>query len=41
VSNAYYTAVHNVLTGQEDAETALALLELDLEALTGFETGAP
>jgi trehalose/maltose transport system substrate-binding protein len=41
VSAAYFTAVHSVLTGQEDAETALALLELDLQALTGFPTGAP
>jgi len=35
VSTLYSTAVHNVLTGDEDAETALALLELDLEALLG------
>jgi trehalose/maltose transport system substrate-binding protein len=41
VSSAFYTAVHSVLTGQEDAETALAILELDLEALTGFPTGTP
>lgn len=41
VSTAFFTAVHEVLTGQEDAETALALLELDLEALTGFPTGQP
>jgi trehalose/maltose transport system substrate-binding protein len=40
-SRLFFTAVHNVLTGEEDAETALSLLELDLEALHGFEIGAP
>lgn len=40
-SQFFFTAVHNVLTGQEDAETALALLELDLEELTGLPTGQP
>jgi trehalose/maltose transport system substrate-binding protein len=38
VSSAFFRAVHSVLTGAEDAETALALLELDLVALTGFPT---
>src|SRR5690625_2587146 len=41
VSQSFYRAVHSVLSGDEDAATALALLELDLEAITGFETGAP
>jgi trehalose/maltose transport system substrate-binding protein len=41
VSSAFFRAVHSVLTGEEDAETALALLELDLEAQTGFPTGTP
>lgn len=41
VSQLFFRAVHSVLTGSEDAETALALLELDLADLTGFETGAP
>jgi trehalose/maltose transport system substrate-binding protein len=41
VSAAYFNAIHSVLTGQEDADTALALLELDLEALTGFPTDNP
>jgi trehalose/maltose transport system substrate-binding protein len=41
VSSAFYRAVHSVLTGAEDAENALALLELDLEALTGLPTGQP
>ena len=41
VSRAFYTAVHSVLTGQEDAETALAIAELDIEAITGLETGDP
>jgi len=41
VSQSFYRAVHSVLSGEEDVETALALLELDLEAITGFETGSP
>lgn len=41
VSREFYTAVHDVLTGRQDAEDALALLELELESITGFETGAP
>jgi trehalose/maltose transport system substrate-binding protein len=41
VSSAFFRAVHSVLTGEEDAENALALLELDLEAQTGFPTGTP
>ena len=40
-SQLFFSAVHNVLTGQEDAETALALLEADLEDLTGLPTGQP
>jgi trehalose/maltose transport system substrate-binding protein len=35
VSTLYSTAVHSILSGDEDAETALTLLELDLEALLG------
>lgn len=35
VSTLYFTAVHSILTGQEDAETAMELLELDLMALLG------
>lgn len=41
VSQAFYSSVHSVLTGQDDAENALATLELDLEDLTGFPTGSP
>ena len=41
VSQAFFNAVHSVLTGQDDAENALATLELDLEDLTGFPTGDP
>jgi len=41
VSRAFYTAVHSVLTGEEDADVALELLELDLQDITGFPTGAP
>ena len=37
-SQLFFTAVHNVLTGEEDASTALELLELDLQDLTGFES---
>jgi trehalose/maltose transport system substrate-binding protein len=35
VSSLYSTAVHAVLTGELDADTAMTLLELDLEALLG------
>lgn len=35
VSTLYFTAVHSILTGQEDAATALETLELDLESLLG------
>ena len=41
VSRQFFTAVHNVLTGQEEADVALELLSLDLQDLTGFETGEP
>ncbi len=41
VSTKFFTAVHSVLTGQNDAQTALEELELDLEDLTGFEIGRP
>jgi trehalose/maltose transport system substrate-binding protein len=33
VSSLYWTAVHSILTGEQDAATAMELLELDLEAL--------
>lgn len=35
VSTLYFTAVHSVLTGEQDAATAMELLELDLEKLLG------
>lgn len=41
VSRAFYTTVHDVLTGKKDAETALGELELDLEEITGLPTGTP
>ena len=41
VSRAFYTAVHNVLMGEEEAEVALEILELDLQDITGFEVGEP
>lgn len=39
VSQAFFRNVHEVLLGNQDAETAMALLEFDLEALTGFPVG--
>lgn len=41
VSRAFYTTVHDVLTGKKDAEIALGELELDLEEITGLPTGTP
>lgn len=41
VSALFFNAVHSVLTGETDAANAFAELELDLQDLTGFETGAP
>ena len=35
VSTLYFTAVHSILTGKEDAESAVELLELDLQTLLG------
>ncbi len=36
VSELFYNAVHDVLTGQTNAADAFEILELDLEELTGF-----
>ncbi len=36
VSKAFYTAVHGVLSGSTDAESALAELEFELEDITGL-----
>ena len=36
VSRAFFTAVHDVLTGATDAETAMDELEINLEELTGL-----
>ena len=41
VSQAFYQAVHSVLTGEQDTRTALAYLERDLKEITGFETAKP
>ncbi|MDZ7707257.1 MAG: extracellular solute-binding protein [Trueperaceae bacterium] len=41
ISRAFFSAVHNVLTGNEDADVALELLELDLQDITGLSTGQP
>jgi trehalose/maltose transport system substrate-binding protein len=35
VSTLYFTAVHSVLSGKQDAATAMELLELDLKKLLG------
>lgn len=40
-SQLFFTAVHDVLTGATDGQTAMEELELDLQDLLGFETGAP
>lgn len=40
-STLFFNAVHSVLTGDNDAQTAFEELELDLQDLLGFETGAP
>ena len=37
VSTAFFRAVHSVLTGQMDAQTAFEELELDLQDITGFD----
>ncbi len=37
----FFTAVHAVLTGEMDAQTAFEELELDLMDLLGFDIGAP
>jgi len=36
-SELFFQSVHSVLTGEEDAETAIAYLELDLQDLLGYE----
>ncbi len=41
VSTKFFKAVYSVLTGEQDARTALEYLELDLQDITGFETGQP
>ena len=40
VSNLFFSAVHEVLTGANDAETAMGELEIDLEDLTGLPVAA-
>ncbi|MTI69126.1 MAG: ABC transporter substrate-binding protein [Firmicutes bacterium] len=40
-SELFYKAVHSIITGEEKAEDALEVLELDLQDATGFETGEP
>ncbi len=41
VSDAFFAAVHEVLTGTQDAATALAQLASELETITGLPTGTP
>jgi trehalose/maltose transport system substrate-binding protein len=41
VSEVFYQAVHSVLTGESDAETAVQYMELDLQDLLGYESGDP
>lgn len=41
VSQLFYRAVYEVISGAEDAGTAMTLLELDLIDLTGFDVAAP
>jgi trehalose/maltose transport system substrate-binding protein len=40
-SQLFFSAVHSVLTGEAEAADAVAELELELQDLTGFESGAP
>jgi trehalose/maltose transport system substrate-binding protein len=41
VSTAFFNAVHSVLTGREDAATALEIAEVDIQEITGLPTGQP
>jgi trehalose/maltose transport system substrate-binding protein len=41
VTQAYFQAVHSVLTGEKSAPMAAAALEKQLVAITGFKTGPP
>jgi trehalose/maltose transport system substrate-binding protein len=40
-STLFFQAVHSVLTGENDGQSAFEELELDLQDLLGFEVGAP
>jgi trehalose/maltose transport system substrate-binding protein len=41
VTQAYFQAVHSVLTGKRSASVAAVALEKQLVAITGFKTGPP
>ena len=41
VTQAYFQAVHSVLTGERSAPLAASALEKQLVAITGFKTGPP
>jgi trehalose/maltose transport system substrate-binding protein len=40
VSTTFFKGVHDVLTGKSDAQTAIEEMELDLQKVTGFKSGA-
>lgn len=40
-SRIFYTGTYEVLTGERDAESAVAEMELDLQDTLGFDTGEP
>lgn len=40
-SRIFYTRTHDVLTGNMEAQTAVQEMEVDLQAVLGFETGNP
>lgn len=41
VSRAYFSAVHSILTGEQDAAKAMSNLQTDLERITGHTPGPP
>lgn len=41
VSREFFTAVHSVLTGDEDVDDAFEIMELDIQDITGLPTGTP
>ena len=41
VSRAYFSSVHSILAGEEDAETAISQLQAKLEKITGGKPSSP